>query len=221
MIAEKLNVNKKYRTGRTHREARRAAGQRGASRRRGRVAARADHGGKAARFGFLYARRPIFRFLIIFMVLVAAFYAVYVPLTQLDGYRALLGFIAEVCTTPLAWFGYDVTARGELISSPAFSLEVIPGCDGFEATALFIAAVLASPVSYRLRCLAISVGTLVMMTANLVRIISMFLVGSWSYDAFEVVHIDVWQPLFVLMSFGLWVVWALWAVRRNSLQPDV
>jgi hypothetical protein len=30
---------------------------------------------------------------------------------------------------------------------------------------------------------------------------------------FEVMHVEVWQGLFICLSLVLWIAWALWATR--------
>ncbi len=61
---------------------------------------------------------------------------------------------------------------------------------------------------------------------NLVRIVSLFYIQIHFPRAFEVMHIEVWQVLFIFLAIALWALWAWWAVRRGaagfntSAQPD-
>ena len=84
-----------------------------------------------------------------------------------------------------------------------------------EPAALFISAVLASPVSWGSRLLAAVVGTALLLTINLIRIISLFLCAVHWRSAFDVMHLDVWQALFIFLAIFLWAIWAAWAVKRH------
>jgi len=113
-------------------------------------------------------------------------------------------------------FGWsDVTRQGTTVSSPAGSITVARGCDAMEPAALFISAVLASPVSWGARALAAIVGTALLLTINLVRIISLFWCAVKWRAAFDIMHLDVWQALFIFLAIFLWAMWAAWAVKRH------
>ena len=58
------------------------------------------------------------------------------------------------------------------------------------------------------------------MVLNLVRVISLFLVRIYSPKAFETMHLDVWQALFIFLAIVLWAVWASRMSRKRMLQPD-
>ena len=95
------------------------------------------------------------------------------------------------------------------------AVEVVRGCDAMEPVALFVSAVLASPVSWGARAMAAIVGTAVLLTINLIRIISLFLCAVHWRSAFDIMHLDVWQALFIFLAIFLWALWAAWAVKRH------
>lgn len=94
------------------------------------------------------------------------------------------------------------------------SVSVERGCDALAPSALFVSAVLASPVSIRSRLIAALGGTLLLMVINLVRIISLYLTRIHWPKAFDVMHLDVWQSLFIFLAILLWAVWATWERSR-------
>ena len=118
----------------------------------------------------------------------------------------------------LSVFGENATAAGTNVSSPRFGLQVKDGCDAIQPIAFFLFAMLASPVPVRLRSrlLPILVGMSALLLLNLVRILTLFYTGIYFPKAFEPLHIDVWQSLFIFLPLTFWLVWALRAMRTSG-----
>jgi exosortase/archaeosortase family protein len=109
----------------------------------------------------------------------------------------------------------EVTRQGKAVTSPGGSITVARGCDAMEPVALFISAVLASPVTLGARAVALLVGTAILLVINLVRIITLFLCAVYWKAAFDFMHLDFWQALFIFLAIFLWAIWAAWAVKRH------
>ena len=125
--------------------------------------------------------------------------------------------IAKVSGDLLAIVGQDITVTNALISSPKFSVSIIRGCDAIEPIALYVCAVLAFPSPFLKRLPGMIAGTLLLLILNLVRIVSLFLIGVYSPRIFALTHIDVWQALFIFLAVLLWILWLLWATRSQVL----
>lgn len=123
---------------------------------------------------------------------------------------------ARASVVVLSAVGYpNVSQKDKAVTSPRGAVTVARGCDAMEPAALFISAVLASPVTWGSRIVAALAGTALLLVINLVRIISLFLcVVHWK-AAFDVMHLDVWQALFIFLAIFFWAVWAAWAVKRH------
>jgi exosortase/archaeosortase family protein len=116
---------------------------------------------------------------------------------------------AQASGALLRAFGEDVKVLDQSITSPnGSSIQVERGCDAVEPSALFVAAVLASPVPLLSRLSAALVGTLLLMAINLIRVASLFWVRVYYPSAFETMHLDVWQALFIFLAIVLWAIWA-------------
>jgi exosortase/archaeosortase family protein len=123
---------------------------------------------------------------------------------------------ARATVSILSAVGYpDISRSGSSVSCPKGSVTVARGCDAMDPAALFISAVLASPVPWSARLLAAVAGTALLLVINLFRIISLFLCAVHWKSAFDVMHLEVWQALFIFLAIFLWAVWAAWAVKRH------
>ena len=163
-------------------------------------------------------RHPVFLFLVVFAALMGLFYF-FTTVTSFYNNRFIPWYhcyIAFFSGTILDFLGQDITVRGASIFSPRFSVQIIRGCDAIEPVALFICAVLAFPASFSKKISGIIVGTLLLMILNLVRIVSLFLIGVYLPRIVDVMHIEVWQVLFIFSALIFWVFWLLWAIQNQS-----
>lgn len=141
----------------------------------------------------------------------AAFYVATVASFMREGvWPWYLDVNADVSGEILRLFGSDITVTGNAITSPQASLVVAVGCDAIHPSALLVAGILAYPARVRKKLLGLVVGTLLLLSINLVRIVSLFYIQIHFPQAFDVMHIEVWQVLFIFLAI---VFWALW-VRR-------
>jgi exosortase H (IPTLxxWG-CTERM-specific) len=167
--------------------------------------------------------RGVFVFLLIFSVLMAGFYAL-IGFTPFYNYRILPAyhqFIAEASAKTLSFLGERTTTAGAVVFSPRFSVQIISACDAIEVSGLFACAVLAFPVGLSRKFVGIAAGVFAIAILNLVRVVSLFLIGVHLPDIFSVMHIDVWQSIFVVVAVALWVVWLGWVVNSEHQRARV
>jgi exosortase H (IPTLxxWG-CTERM-specific) len=172
-------------------------------------------------FHRLVAHRRDLRFLLLFGFFVVLYYAV--TLTSFAEEVAFPWYLrvnAQASATILSTLGQQVTLDGHTLHRGGFAIEVRRGCDAVDPSALFVAAVLASPVPWLSRLCAAVGGTIALMLLNLVRIVSLFLIGVYFPSAFDVMHLDVWQAIFIFLAILLWALWASRAARSLAVQPD-
>lgn len=137
-------------------------------------------------------------------------------------FESYLRWNAELTVLFLNVVGENAQVSDMKVESPRFSVEIKSGCDGLQASAFFVFAVLTSPVSVRLRSRIVPmiIGTMALLLLNLVRIISLYYIGIFSPRAFDIMHMDVWQAVFVFLPLLLWVIWARRALRATSGHRD-
>ena len=109
--------------------------------------------------------------------------------------------------------GFGTQATGTRIHSASFAINVRRGCDAFEPVWFFSSGVLAFPAAWRRRAMGILAGALAIFAANILRISSLFVVGSRWARGFETLHLEVWPAALILLAVGLWVGWIRWAGR--------
>lgn len=139
----------------------------------------------------------------------------FVRKTAFPGY---LRFNAEVSGWILGIFEDRVTVEGQSVGSPRYHLTIERGCDAIEPSALFIAGVLAFPAPLLSKLPGLLLGTVCLLVLNLIRIVSLFYVGVYWPKAFHVMHVDVWQALFIFLAILFWTLWALRASRAVALK---
>lgn len=174
---------------------------------------------------WFHAHRRDIRFIVLFALWLCVFYVLatrgYFEKRIFPRYCALN---ASVSGFLLDSVGIDVNVHDRTVRSAThgFAIEVARGCDAIEPSALFCAAVLASPVVWWRRVVAATVGTIVLMVLNLARVISLFLVGVYWRAAFDTMHLEVWQVAFIFLAILLWGLWAARMARRvvaNAVAP--
>lgn len=140
---------------------------------------------------------------------------VHTPANETTAFRPYLALIARTVGGILSVFGYDISVAETTVHSSRFSMEIVRGCDAIEPAAVYIAAVIASPVGLWPRIPGILIGTAAIMLINLLRIVSLYFVGVYYPGAFNMIHEGVWQAAFVVLAIVFWAVWVQWATREK------
>lgn len=180
--------------------------------------------GVFARWRDYIRRRPVLRFVSLVIVTMGLFYALMAtPLFGDKLFNAYLKLNARATAVILTTFGRPATASGVYVSTSEYSLEIRRGCDAVEPMALFVAGIIALQAPLRVKLIGLAAGLCTMVIMNMVRIVSLYYVGVYWNRAFETMHVNVWQPAFIVLTVGLWTAWALWATRPPSreTQPHV
>lgn len=123
-----------------------------------------------------------------------------VPLTRV---------LAHLSNQFLTLAGFETHVAGTILQGAGgFAVNIMKGCNGAYVMAIFAAAVLAYPVSWRLRLIGLAAGLPAVQVINLARIISLYWIGVERPDLFEKFHYQVWQTVVILLSMVLWLAWA-------------
>ncbi len=162
-------------------------------------------------------RAPWLRFAAVFGVLaIASELAYYGLILESETFQAYLAALARTAAGVLNALGSDVSVHRAQISGQGFAVEVAHGCDALQVSALLTSAVIAfpAPVGHKLR--GIALGLLLIQGVNLLRIVTLFLVGTHFADVFQTVHEVVWPGALIVITIAAWILW----VRQEARGDD-
>lgn len=159
-------------------------------------------------------KKPVLKFAAYFLSGTLGFYL----LTSgkwFDEFRApLLKGYAAASSLLLNIFGMKTTAAGEQLYSSQFGVNIAEGCDAVAPTILFIVSILVFPISWKKKWPGIIYGLLFLFVLNIIRIISLFLTGVYASNMFELMHVEIWQTLFIIITVLSWIFWLKWATKE-------
>lgn len=112
-------------------------------------------------------------------------------------------------------------ATQDVVESPPpdLAFEIVPGCDGTEGFALLGSAVLASPFLLRARLVFLLIGTAVLFVVNILRIVTLFILGLYFPSVLHTAHMDLWPGFIIVAVLVCWLTWARWMMRRQAGIP--
>ena len=92
---------------------------------------------------------------------------------------------------------------------------VTASCSGTDVMALGAGVTLAYPAAWRRRVLGVAGGLALILTLNMVRIASLYLVAS-DPARFTLLHVYVWPVVLVLTTVGYVMGWIYWSAHRSA-----
>ena len=98
-------------------------------------------------------------------------------------------------------------------------MEIRAGCNGVEAVIILFAAVFAFPAPWKHKFVGFIAGFFAIQALNLVRIVSLFYIGQWSFTAFKWAHLYIWQALIILDALVVWLIWLRFLPPEGPAQP--
>lgn len=160
---------------------------------------------------------PLFRFGASFIGLIALFSAItLLPVFQ----RFVADYLqldARLASKVLNWLGQQTHNTGDTIVSPRFAVTILSECSANEFVVFLWAGLLAFPATPRHKVVGLVLGTLGIGLINLVRIMTLFLVGAHRPRLFTAVHEELWPGLFVIAMIIFVAGWASWATGKEQV----
>ncbi len=166
-------------------------------------------------FGALKAQWLAIRVVATFVGLIAAFFSLmtYTPIVERVDVAALLA-------RAIAWLswqflrgigalgGFSVIKEGTNLVSGSFRVDVSPACSGAVPTMIYLSAVAAYPCAWKSKLIGAGLGVAIIHSANLLRVVSLFLIGLFAHQYFHDTHVYVAQALVVAVAVATWLFWA-------------
>ncbi len=172
------------------------------------------HSVQAAWRGWWSGRAPIWAFGAKFALLVLSLYILLaVPWAE----RLLYVYLeanAWISNLVLQLLGQGTRVHEVTISSANYAIAIRRGCDAVEPTWLLCAAIAAFPGTWRRKLAGMALGIVVLQALNLVRIVSLYWIGSRFPAFFPPAHLEIWPVIFILTAIALFVGWKGWAYEN-------
>lgn len=126
---------------------------------------------------------------------------------------------AKISSLLINMFGESTVVSNEIISSKFFSLAVKKGCDAIAPMILLFMSIIAFPTKFKWKVPGVILGIASLVILNIIRIVSLYFIGKhFSPKVFDIMHIDIWQILFLVFTVFLWLMWMNW--MRNKMQSN-
>ncbi len=150
---------------------------------------------------------PILFFLGGFIILMVLFYAFWQSsFFNTVIHPVIVSINAKLSGMVLNVLGQQSITYGEVISSAKYSISISRGCDAIEAMALFLATTLAFPLGWLMKLKGLLIGIVVLFFLNIIRIVSLFFIGIYFPDIFEMMHAQVWPVIIIIFATSLWIL---------------
>jgi exosortase H (IPTLxxWG-CTERM-specific) len=158
--------------------------------------------------GNIYRKNPALFFAGLVALQLVLFYLIYRnEWIEQEVFVPLLNFYALLGGKLLALMAFAPSVSGDMISSAEFAVSIKKGCDAAEPMAIFIAGIIAFPAKFRDKLAGLGVGLVILFFLNIIRIVTLFIVGVYFPDFFESMHLAVWQVAFIIVAIVLWFLW--------------
>ena len=100
------------------------------------------------------------------------------------------------------------------IRSANFAIAIRRGCDAVEPTGLLCGAILAFPGPFLRKLAGMLAGIVILQALNLVRIVTLFLIGTHLPAFFPSAHLEIWPALFIIVAILCFIGWKGWALEK-------
>jgi len=135
-----------------------------------------------------------------------------VPWVDQNVARPLSAGIAATSGSLLNMFRQHVAVKETVITSQCFSVNIQNGCNGLETVLFLLAAVLAFPAKPAQKAVAVLLGIVLIQAINLIRVVTLYLVGCHKPDWFASFHLAVWQTIVFATAVVFFAAWSRRAV---------
>ncbi|MFK7898180.1 MAG: archaeosortase/exosortase family protein [Myxococcota bacterium] len=150
-------------------------------------------------------------YLVVVGSLFNAFYAELRPLLA-----SLEEFTAKTVYALMGVFSDQMKTRGNLVTYSGFSVSIIIECVGLLEMLIYSACVLAFPAAWSARLWGVPLGCFAIFAFNILRIVTLLLVGRHWNEAFDFFHVYFWQATLIAMIVSVLYGWIRLFVPRSE-----
>jgi len=164
------------------------------------------------------SKAPLLQFALKFIVLVGVYYVI----SSLPLFQQFVSLVA-IANAWLSGFLLHLAGENVLVTSATLAsssgpiITVLPTCTAVELVWFFCAAVIAFPALYKQKIAGVLVGIFSLSGLNLVRLISLYLVGVYLPKYLDIVHEDIWLIPSNCFTIALIIGWIVWTKHDDSI----
>ena len=105
----------------------------------------------------------------------------------------------------------------DLEHEKSFRFTIVPECGAIPSMAIYVAAVLGFPCTWRKRLMGVLLGAPALYAINILRLACLALLGAWDDGGewFDFAHHYVWQGIYLVFVVGIWLLWVEFSGRRK------
>lgn len=119
------------------------------------------------------------------------------------------GLAQSVCWL-FGWFDSAVSCKDNYLVYHGISqLVVVEGCDGVTFVVLILAAVIPFPAPWKTRLLGITALVTAIMALNWARLVILAAVKFYMPNAFDLIHVYLFQPLMIASTLIAFLAWTI------------
>jgi archaeosortase B (VPXXXP-CTERM-specific) len=131
-----------------------------------------------------------------------------------EAQAAINTWTAAVVHALLGLFTNLTTQRQAVVTLDGFAVSIIIECVGLLEMVIYSSCVLAFPASIRARLWGIPLGCAAIFAFNVLRIVTLLVVGRYWNEAFDFFHVYFWQATLIAMIVGVLYGWIRLFVQR-------
>ena len=121
--------------------------------------------------------------------------------------EVLAGWTAQWTSYGLNLLGSSTTVQGTVLSSDTFAVDIVAECTAIGPVVLFMGAVAAYPSPLKTKGAGVLLGVTALSFVNLIRVMSLFWIGSNFPQYLGVAHLLIWQTAIIVLAITLWLFW--------------
>ncbi len=159
------------------------------------------------------AKRSMLRFLLLFVLFWTAFF--FVAWIFTDRLAVLCPWTATQVCWAMRLLGVESSCSGSLVSFGPRSVTIVMECTALQVAMIYAALILAYPSTAKAKAIGLGIGLPLILAVNVVRLVVICFVLWWKPAYFEMMHIYIWQVVFIVIVVAMAAVWIEKVVHRE------
>ncbi len=154
-------------------------------------------------------------FLVRFALLCVLFYIpIAIPAVERVTVAPFTRGLTTLSSAILNLLGQHTMTMGTIIRGPEFGVDIKNGCNAVEAVAFLAAAILAFEAPIVFRIAGAIAGSIILEALNVIRIVSLYLLGRYHRNLFDMFHLAVWQSVMFGVAVLIFLIWTSRATKH-------